>query len=114
MANAVFEDVQARFLRSLPPRERKLFEHCSSPEQMVAETGKLGVIADDRIRGTKLIGKIKSFTEKIKPYFEVIGIIIQSYPEYAAIAWGAFRLVLQVGSILHFFDDLTSDKPAAR
>ena len=114
MTNAVFEDMQVRFLTSLPPRERKLFEHCSSPEQMVAETSKLAVIADDHIRGTKLIGKIKSFTEKIKPYFEVIDIIVQSHPEYAAIAWGAFRLVLQVSSILHFFDNLIFDKLAAR
>jgi hypothetical protein len=114
MANAIFEDVQTRFLASLPPRERKLFEHCSSPEQMVAETSKLGVIADDRIRGTRLIGKVKGFTEKIKPYFKIIDIIVQSNPEYAAIAWGAVRLVLQVSSILRFFDDLISDKPAAR
>ena len=40
--------------------------------------------------------KIKALSDKLEPYFEVIQIVIQSNPEWTAIAWGAFRLILQV------------------
>jgi hypothetical protein len=103
MAKDVFKEVQTRFLASLPQMEKNLFSHCSSAEQMVEDTSKLAIIAKDRIRGAKFIGKIKGFNEKISPYFEVIGIIIQSHPESAAIAWGALRLIFQVTTLSELY-----------
>jgi hypothetical protein len=32
----------------------------------------------------------------MQPYFDIVGTVIQSHPEVAALAWGSFRLVLLV------------------
>jgi hypothetical protein len=40
--------------------------------------------------------RIKTFSSRLQPYFDILNIVVQSHPEWAAIAWGAIRLVLQV------------------
>ena len=41
---------------------------------------------------------IKTFSDRLEPYFEVGTIVLQTHPEWTAIAWGAFRLILKVGN----------------
>lgn len=48
------------------------------------------------MRYVRISSKLKNFTYASEPYFEVIGTIISSHPEWAAVCWGALRLVLQV------------------
>jgi len=45
---------------------------------------------------SRVVKRVKAFSDNLKHYFDVIGILIQSHPEYAALVWGAVRLVLQV------------------
>jgi hypothetical protein len=52
------------------------------------------LIKKTRKRGA-LMRRLTAFSDSLKHYFDVIGILVQSHPEYAALAWGAFRLVLQ-------------------
>lgn len=56
----------------------------------------LEVITTNQRRGDRYLKRIKALGDSLQPYFDVIGITIQSHPAWAAIAWGAFRLVLQV------------------
>ena len=44
----------------------------------------------------RIVASVKSFSDALEPYFESLGILVQSHPEYAALVWGAFRLVFQV------------------
>ena len=40
--------------------------------------------------------RIESFRGAIEPYFKVVDIVVSSHPEWAAIVWGAVRLVFTV------------------
>jgi hypothetical protein len=44
----------------------------------------------------------------MEPYFEVINIFVSSHPEFAALVWGALRLVFVVRILL----DPTRPRPA--
>lgn len=40
--------------------------------------------------------RISNLAKCLQPYFEVIGLVVSSHPEFSAIVWGALRLVFQV------------------
>jgi hypothetical protein len=46
--------------------------------------------------GGRPIEALISLGEYLEPYFEVIGIAIQSHPEIPALVWSALRLILKV------------------
>jgi hypothetical protein len=56
----------------------------------------LEVVSKNRVRGRRFMARIKALSDALAPYFDVVGITVQSNPEYAALAWGGIRLVLQV------------------
>ena len=70
---------------------------CSSVDELLKSAKAIPRQLKPRSRGVSLLDGLERFTERLKPYFDVIGIIVQSNPEFSAIAWGAVRLVLQVG-----------------
>lgn len=45
---------------------------------------------------SKLCGRIDLVATSWAPFFTVVGTFVQSNPEYAALAWGAIRLVFLV------------------
>jgi hypothetical protein len=94
-STGVFRAASQSFLNSLPPKERAQFEHCYSSDDLLKSIGK---VAADKGEGRLRVHlkKVRLFSERLEPYFETIGIIVQSHPEFAALAWGALRLVLQV------------------
>ena len=96
-SEALFAQVRDTFLESLSNQERARFTNCSSPEDLVASVRNFS-LPFEKGKRNKIIQFVKSFTERLAPYFEVLGTIVQSHPDWAAIAWGAFRLILQVGS----------------
>lgn len=91
-----FEQALKEFRSSLAPREQSLFTQCRSPEELITYVQSLEKLQDIQKRGA-LIMYLERFSKNLSHYFDVIGILVQSHPEYAALAWGAFRLVLQVG-----------------
>lgn len=108
MDNDIFNKALDAFVETLAPDERALFSSCSSAEQLLADVRRLDPISKDRARGRGFLERITVFSEKLAPYFEVIGIIISSNPQYSAVVWGAIRLVLQLASnYTTFFDKLT-------
>ncbi|KAL2075301.1 hypothetical protein VTL71DRAFT_244 [Oculimacula yallundae] len=105
---AIFKEAHTTFLTLLSPKERSLFSSCSCADELLADAQKLAVVSKNRVRGRRFMGRIKAFSDGLAPYFEVVGIIVQSNPEYAALAWGGVRLVLQLASnYATFFDKLT-------
>jgi hypothetical protein len=96
----VFEEVREVFVQSIDPKRRHLFSNCASAEQLLSDARSWDLVKKNRIRGAVFICDIGKFANSVKPYFDVIGMIAQSHPEFAAIAWGAIRFVLQVSLTL--------------
>lgn len=96
--NPAFDDAIQRFLDTLSEEERGRYSPCASTDDLLDGLKKLGVVAKQRSarRSTRFLAGVKAFNDRLQPYFEVTGIFIQSNPTYAAIVWGALRLVLQV------------------
>ncbi|KAJ3535001.1 hypothetical protein NM208_g7314 [Fusarium decemcellulare] len=55
-------------------------------------------ITQKRHCGKTLLHKIRTFSDKLSPYFKIIDIFCSTHPEWANIAWGALRLILQLAS----------------
>lgn len=92
-----FASAQKLFLDSLPASERALFFSCNSAEELLVEVKKLSRFKLEKSRWKRSFECIKRFSGNLQPYFTVINIFVSSHPEWCAIAWGAVRLLLQVG-----------------
>jgi hypothetical protein len=91
--------LQARdnFLASLPASERARFSNCKSAQALITDVGKFLEFPNHSSQFNKLVlSKVKQLSDSLKPYFEVINILVSSHPDYAAILWGSLRLVCQV------------------
>jgi len=92
-----FLQAQEEFLRSISEADRSRFLKCPSAVELLTDVKKLAAAIPKKHRQTtKVLNSIHSFTNNLEPYFEVVGILVSSHPDVAAIAWGAFRLILQV------------------
>src|SRR5436305_7970561 len=89
--NDIFKEAYEQFLASLSPNERPLFKQCLSANDLVAEVKTLEAIEKNHIHGQWFLARVKAFSDRLQPYFEVINIVIQSHPECAALVWGALR-----------------------
>ena len=98
----LFIEAREQFLASLSPVERSLFSKCKNATDLLADLGKFDAHINKQQWLLPHITKIETLTQRLSPFFEAIGIIVQSHPEVAAIAWGALRLVLQVIELLVF------------
>lgn len=94
--NEAFEEARDQFLKGLSPEEREQFIKLSSAEELLSDIAKLDHVRDDKKLLQRSMKKIKDLSDRLSPYFEIVNIVIQSHPEFAALAWGAIRLVLQV------------------
>lgn len=94
----VFLDTQKRLLATLSDEEKTALPTCQSSTQLLAEIRKFGVFSSTHHERRLLhsLEKVQKFTELLKPYFDAIGIIVQSHPEIAGIIWGIMRGVLLV------------------
>ncbi|KAJ4297992.1 hypothetical protein N0V90_005891 [Kalmusia sp. IMI 367209] len=106
-ANGVFAEARDGLLNSLTPTARALFTACPSVTQLIED-----VRSDEKLsRNGKLlrraISKIDALNASLSPYFKALDMFPQSNPEFAAIAWGAFKLALQLASnYTSFFEKL--------
>ncbi|KAH0542496.1 hypothetical protein FGG08_003092 [Glutinoglossum americanum] len=62
-----------------------------------------------RSRLTTCCRKISSLADTLTPFFEIVGIFVQTNPKYAGLVWGAMRLVFQLGSNYISFLEKLSD-----
>jgi hypothetical protein len=99
--NAAFHEARDSFLETVPEGERSQFESCSDLstllEQLRSQLRGFQNKGNGLARSTdQFLDKVHKFGCKVEPYFDVIGILISSNPQYSAIFWGALRLVLKV------------------
>jgi hypothetical protein len=92
----VFCEARDKFLDSLSENERSRFSKCSSGEDLLAEVKAVGAFKTGHRKWERSFQCIAKFTKQLQPYFQILEIMIQSNPEWTAIAWGAFRFVLLV------------------
>lgn len=95
-----FDAARNAFLASLSPQDRSLYSPCASFDELSKTVGELHLIKERKIVGTKIFEVLGKIHDTLEPYFKVVGIFVSSRPEWAALAWGAIRLVLQV-SLFH-------------
>jgi len=93
----VVQDAFDQFISSLPKGERSLFKKCDTAEAMIESVRSLETIAKHGNRYRRALEYVKTFSDRVKPFFASLDIIVQSCPEIAGLAWGGMRLVLQVG-----------------
>ena len=92
----VFQSARDSFLDTISQEERAQFSNCANVEMLMEDVGAFSEFKSDHRRASKFLERIKNFGDQIQPYFEVCGILLQAHPEWTAIAWGAFRLILKV------------------
>ena len=92
---AVFEQARDRFIQNLSEEDRVAFIGINSSAELLNEFKRFRNFFEDDSRWTKVLSVVKDCSYRLQPYFDIVGIITQSHPEWTAIAWGAFRLALQ-------------------
>ena len=92
----LFSDARDSFLESLSEEERSLYSKCTSADDILQELRTFAAFKQNHRRWSKPFNQLKTFAERLEPYFEIVSICIQSNPQWTAIAWGAIRLTLQV------------------
>ncbi|OCL09419.1 hypothetical protein AOQ84DRAFT_375857 [Glonium stellatum] len=105
--NDIFTEARDQFLASLSPEEHRLFSKCSSADDLIEAIGKFDTTKEKRWL-QKHLSKVSTLCKKLTPYFDVIGVFVQSQ-EFASIAWGAIRLILQLANnYVSFFEKLAN------
>ncbi|RPA80561.1 hypothetical protein BJ508DRAFT_362561 [Ascobolus immersus RN42] len=108
------------FLLGLAPDERCQFANCSSAEEMLECVRTLPAFKrHSRSRLKRLMAPIERLSITLSPYFDIIGIVVSSRPEWAGVVWGSIRLVLKFASnymslftkIGQLFDTLLKELP---
>ncbi|KAJ8125434.1 hypothetical protein O1611_g8207 [Lasiodiplodia mahajangana] len=106
-AEAAFASAKDSFLNSLAPTEREQFRACSSINELLVGLRNLSQFRDRVPRLESCFERINAFGEKLSPYFKIIEIVFAAHPEWANIALGSLRLVLQLAShFTTFFEKL--------
>lgn len=98
--NDIFTDVRDQFLSSLSISEQAQFAKCTSAAQLIKDIENFEAVKKHP-RLKKCIKKIEKFGNSLQPYFKVVDTFVSSHPEWAAIAWGAIRLLFQVCNALN-------------
>ncbi|KAI0451042.1 hypothetical protein F5B21DRAFT_507573 [Xylaria acuta] len=99
LAETVFASARDSFLNSLVPTEREQFRACSNVKELLDGLRTLSQFRERIPRLEPCFQKINSFSEKLSPYFKIIEIVLAAHPEWANIALGSLRLVLQVRTV---------------
>ncbi|KAI0477577.1 hypothetical protein GGR56DRAFT_665513 [Xylariaceae sp. FL0804] len=103
----IFVDARDQFLGSLSSAERAQFQNCSSTAELLRSIRSLCAVGNAKRRAMPCLEKIKSFGDKLEPYFKVAELFCGAHPAWANVALGALRLVLQLAShFVTFFEKL--------
>lgn len=92
----IFESARNSFLESLSASDRLLFSPCTTSTDFLDALKTLELTTQRYSSSAKLFRPVRGLAENLRPFFDVVNIFVQSNPEFSAIFWGAFRLVLQV------------------
>jgi hypothetical protein len=70
-----------------------MFRTFDDPKLMVRELLAEVSTYQNSSKLARLCKRIDEFASAWSPFFDIVGIFIQSNPEFSALAWGAIRLV---------------------
>ncbi|KAH6889829.1 hypothetical protein B0T10DRAFT_486893 [Thelonectria olida] len=106
--HSIFEDVKKEFLNNLSVEEQALFHPVHSTKDLLAGLENLEATQKKaRRRALPLLQAVQKFGDNIEPFFKVVEILCAAHPEWANIALGALRLLLQLAShFVTFFEKL--------
>ncbi|ORY10382.1 hypothetical protein BCR34DRAFT_566803 [Clohesyomyces aquaticus] len=104
-----FQQAHAEFLDKLTDEEKGSFLQVKTSKELLEGLQKFSQFSKNKTKWTNLCNRVRGCSDKLNPYFSVISITVQSHPEWAAIAWGAFRLVLLLASNYGTFFDKLGD-----
>ncbi|KAF4462687.1 NACHT domain-containing [Fusarium albosuccineum] len=96
---AIFAAVCQEFKESLPEKAWKQIDAYQDANAMLNGTSDL--LKDHSTRTSRLrvaISAADRIASRLRPYFRVIDVFVQSNPEYAALAWGTLRVILEMAS----------------
>ena len=100
-------------MSSLSPEDRVLYSPCATSQELLGSLGKLDSLQRGTTKKLKWLIVISKFSARLEPFLKVVDIFVSSDPEYAALCWGALRLVLQACHQLFLGDrehvELTQD-----
>ncbi|KAI0862908.1 hypothetical protein F4860DRAFT_102910 [Xylaria cubensis] len=98
-ARSIFRRACSGFRESLSDDHRLLFtEYESSTAMLRAMREQIATKDDDANILSRCCNRIKRLSERLSPFFRVVDIFVSSNPQYAAIAWGAIRLIFLLAS----------------
>jgi hypothetical protein len=99
-SNKAFEEARKNFVATLSLNNEANFSPCSSPDDIVNTLKSLEWLSRDKQRKLlpRCLAVIKKLNDRLQPYFDALN-ILASAETNAALAYGAFRTVLQVGRI---------------
>lgn len=101
---SLFKSACEQFRASLSEKQRQVFkEYPDATSMLKALRDQAEQHPRHRSLLTRCCKKILALSTMMEPYFDVINIFVSSHPEFAAIAWGALRLVFVVRPALRPF-----------
>ncbi|CZR57679.1 uncharacterized protein PAC_07568 [Phialocephala subalpina] len=95
-----FLEARDSFLELVPEAEKAQFLECNDSTALL--NGVKALLKQSPGQAYQLshhcLDKVASFSHKLEHYFEVVGILVSSNPQFGAIAWGAIRFILKLAS----------------
>jgi hypothetical protein len=96
---AIFQTSSAEFRESLSPSQLVLFREFRDSQSLISAIQ--DQVKKHPIHGSvmaRCLRGVSALATMLGPFFEVVNLLVSSHPEFAAIAWGAIRLVFVVSS----------------
>lgn len=97
--NREFEKAKYEFLSSLPRSHHHLLGEVTTAESFLDGIYKLKDFSKRKTKGKRLQVELGKIVACLEPYFDVVNTLVSSHPEFAALAWGALKLMFQVTHI---------------
>ncbi|ETS79334.1 hypothetical protein PFICI_09187 [Pestalotiopsis fici W106-1] len=103
--DGLFQAAARQFRDSLSPADSKEFMEFPSAKEMIEELNKRVSTYQRNSKLSKYCQRLERVSESLLPFFDIIGIFIQSNPEVPALVWGAMRMVFLLASNFSSFLD---------
>ncbi|KAF3025563.1 hypothetical protein E8E14_011236 [Neopestalotiopsis sp. 37M] len=104
-AENLFQEAARSFRDSLSPSDSKELTEFASAKEMIQELNKRVSSYQKKSRLVGFCQRLERVSESLSPFFDIIGIFIQSNPEVPALIWGAIRMVFLLASNFSSFLD---------
>jgi hypothetical protein len=92
----IFEEARKSFLETIPEHHLSTLRDCHSAQQLLTDVEKWDIATKTLRRTKRVLSPVKVLSDVLEPYLDILGVFVNSNPEYAALVWGAFRLILKV------------------